>query len=30
MKFISFKKDEKLFYGVIENHMIYDLHPLQT
>ena len=24
MKFISFKKDEKLFYGVIENDMIYE------
>ena len=30
MKFISFKKDEKLFYGVIENHMIYDLHKLDS
>ena len=30
MKFISFKKDGKLFYGVIENHMIYDLHKLDS
>jgi len=30
MKFISFKKDEKLFYGVIENDMIYDLHKLDS
>ena len=30
MKFISFKKNEKLFYGVIENDMIYDLHKLNS
>ena len=30
MKFVSFKKDKKIFYGVIENDMIYDLHKLHS
>jgi len=30
MKFISFEKDENLFFGVIENDLIYDLHAINS
>ena len=30
MKFISFEKDRKLLFGIIENDLIYDLHAINS